>query len=78
MPLNVCACDVPTLGEYADSHKHGVCASPCQSHRILCSCPGKPVIYYDLRRELGLGRRLLEANIQPELEGKVMPASIGE
>jgi hypothetical protein len=34
----------------------------------------KPAVYWDLRRELGLKRMLLEANVEPELDGKVMPA----
>ena len=40
--------------------------------------PGKPVIYHELRRELRFKRMPLEANIEPELDGKVMPAFICE
>ena len=39
---------------------------------------GKPVIYYELRRELRFKRMPLEANVEPEVEGKVMPAFIYE
>ena len=39
---------------------------------------GKPVVYYELRRELGFKRMPLEANVEPELEGKAMPAVIYE
>jgi len=41
MPLNVCACNVPTLGENADSRKHGVCASrACAIRSIITQPPG--------------------------------------
>ena len=48
------------------------------SASTLCLSPGKPVIYYELRRELGFKRMPLEANVEPELDGKVMPAFICE
>ena len=42
------------------------------------ACLRNPVICYELRRELRFKRMLLEANVEPELEGKVMPAFICE
>jgi len=48
------------------------------SGSTLCLSPGNPVICYELRRELRFKRMLLEANVEPELEGKVMPAFICE
>jgi hypothetical protein len=44
----------------------------------LCLSPGKPVVYCELRRGLRFKRRPFEANVDPELEGKVMPGFICE
>jgi len=53
------------------------CAHKTQSY-ALRQLAGKAVIYYELRRELRFKGMLLEANVEPELEGKVMPAFIYE
>ena len=63
-------------GDRAD-HIYGLPAQPARGS-TLCLSRGKPVAYRELRRELRFKRMPLEANVEPELEGKVMPAFICE
>jgi hypothetical protein len=65
-----------TLNNDSADHLYGY--DLASSGSTLCLSRGKPVVYCELRRELGLKWMPLEANVEPELEGQVMSAFICE